>query len=82
MNLWLLQVRYWITFNEPWVITHMSYGVGFMAPGLQDPGQGGYITGHVLLKAHAEAYYIYDEEFRETQNGIYEATGVYGNINQ
>ena len=29
-----------------------------------------YMCGHNLLKAHAKAYHIYDDEFRSKQSGI------------
>ncbi|CAH1127479.1 unnamed protein product [Ceutorhynchus assimilis] len=62
-------VKYWLTINEPFMICLGGYGLGFMAPGLNLIGDGVYQCGYVLLKAHAKAYRIYDEEFREKYNG-------------
>ena len=59
----------WITFNEPWVITTPGYEYGVFAPGVRNLGFGSYKTGHVILKAHAEAWHLYNDEFRNIQNG-------------
>lgn len=57
------------TINEPQLICNSGYGFGNMAPGLHLEGDGIYQCGYVLLKAHARAYRIYDEEFRPKYNG-------------
>ncbi len=65
-----MQVKYWVTINEPWVVAVLGYVSGSKAPGVQDPnGTYGYRAGHTVLKAHAAAYRIYDQEFRPTQHG-------------
>lgn len=28
-----LQVKFWITLNEPWIVAMLGYGVGGLAPG-------------------------------------------------
>lgn len=63
------RVKYWITFNEPLVITLGGYGSGFMAPGVQQPAEGSYKAAHNLIRAHAEAWHTYDKEFRGSQKG-------------
>ena len=40
-----------------------------MAPGVVGPGTTVYIAGHNLIKAHAKAYHVYNQEFRSTQKG-------------
>ena len=55
--------------NEPWVVALLGYGWGSFAPGVQQPEEGHYKAAHILLKAHAEAYHVYDQEFRAEQNG-------------
>ena len=65
----MLQVKTWITFNEPWVTTTQGYEYGLFAPGLRHLGTGAYLAGHTILKAHAEAWHVYDEEFRTNQRG-------------
>ena len=65
----LPQVKYWITFNEPWVVAYLGHGNGAKAPGMKGYGNNSYIVGHSLLKAHAHAYHIYDKEFRPKQKG-------------
>lgn len=64
----------WITLNEPWVVAWTGYGSGGNAPSVHMPDVGGYISGHNLIKAHAEAWHTYDTEFRATQNGKSEVT--------
>ncbi|XP_018571131.1 myrosinase 1 [Anoplophora glabripennis] len=62
-------VKYWLTFNEPKQTCHEGYGSAKKAPAISSPGVGEYLCTHNLLKAHARAWHIYDEEFRSTQNG-------------
>jgi beta-glucosidase len=64
------KVKKFITFNEPWVICVLGYETGGNAPGVQEPERGVYECGHNLLKAHAEAYRLYESEFKETQKGL------------
>lgn len=40
------------------------------APGLDMNGIGEYLAAHTVLKAHAKAYHLYDNEFRSSQKGI------------
>jgi hypothetical protein len=40
-----------------------------MAPGYNFTGLEDYQCIHILLKAHAKAYHIYDEKFRAEQQG-------------
>ncbi len=47
------RVPYWITFNEPWVISFLGYADGMMAPGFCDYTQA-YQTAHHLLLAHGK----------------------------
>ncbi|XP_030767112.1 myrosinase 1-like [Sitophilus oryzae] len=62
-------VKYWVTFNEPTIHCFMGYGYGNGAPGFALPGDGLYQCSYVLLKSHARAYRIYDEEFRDQYQG-------------
>ena len=56
--------------NEPWIISWLGYGVGAHAPGIGDsPGTKPYIASHNLIKAHARAWRVYDDEFRASQGG-------------
>ena len=65
------QVKYWITINEPWIVASQGYGYGSKAPGVVDPdGTYMYRVGHNVLKAHAAVYHLYDDEYRQQQNGI------------
>jgi beta-glucosidase/6-phospho-beta-glucosidase/beta-galactosidase len=62
-------VKHWMTFNEPKQTCMGGYGDGNMAPGYNFTGLEDYQCTHILLKAHAKAYHIYDEEFRAEQQG-------------
>ncbi|CAG9765666.1 unnamed protein product [Ceutorhynchus assimilis] len=62
-------VKYWLTINEPFTICYDGYGSGGNAPGLQQIGDGVYQCAHTVLKMHARAYRVYDEEFRDRFNG-------------
>ncbi|KAJ8936595.1 hypothetical protein NQ314_012210 [Rhamnusium bicolor] len=62
-------VKYWATFNEPKQTCLQGYGYGSMAPAVQHPGVDNYLCAHNVLKAHAAAWHVYDDEFRATQNG-------------
>ncbi|XP_044265974.1 myrosinase 1-like [Tribolium madens] len=63
------QVKYWMTFNEAKQTCQLGYGYGVFAPGIQSNGIDSYKCAHTVIKSHAKAYHIYDEEFRKTQNG-------------
>ncbi|CAL8341383.1 unnamed protein product [Boreogadus saida] len=50
------RVKFWITLNEPYIVTNLGYGYGNFAPGFVGKQ---YIAGHHLIKAHAEAWHLY-----------------------
>lgn len=62
------RVKFWITFNEPWVFIMYGYGDGQFAPGL-DGGKAirVYRVTHNVIRAHAHAWHTYDEIYREEQ---------------
>ena len=47
------RVRYWVTFNEPMVFVYLGYGIGYHAPGIQDPLGKCVHAAHTVIKAHA-----------------------------
>lgn len=63
------EVKHWMTFNEIQQICHEGYGLGAKAPGIRASGIGEYRCGHVVIKAHAKAYHLYQRLFREKQGG-------------
>ncbi|XP_061861226.1 lactase/phlorizin hydrolase [Colius striatus] len=64
------KVKFWITVNEPYNTAYCGYGVGTAAPGIgARPGRAPYRVGHNLLKAHAEAWHLYNETYRAKQGG-------------
>lgn len=64
--MYCLQVKYWITFNEPKVIILAGYGGGGFPPRRHSPGIEVYQAAHNLIKSHAAAYHVYNR----TQKGI------------
>ncbi|XP_046623558.1 myrosinase 1-like [Neodiprion virginianus] len=62
-------VKRWITINEPDSFCVDGYEGVRKAPGKLLTGVGTYLCGHNVLKAHAKTYRLYDEKFRDTQNG-------------
>lgn len=69
------KVKHWITINEPYNIANVGHGYGAAAPGISfRPGTLPYIVGHHLLKAHAEAWHLYNDKYRPQQNGFISIT--------
>uniref|UniRef100_H2YY85 beta-glucosidase n=1 Tax=Ciona savignyi TaxID=51511 RepID=H2YY85_CIOSA len=64
------RVKFWITFNEPYVITWLGYGIGVFAPGINSsPGEAPYQAAHNIIKAHAKAYRTYKKFYKGKQGG-------------
>ncbi|KAL4223206.1 hypothetical protein ACF0H5_016678 [Mactra antiquata] len=63
------RVKYWITFNEPWIVSYLGYGVAVFPPGLHE---NVYDVTHNLIKAHAKAYRVYKRKYshQNAQVGI------------
>ena len=59
-------MKYWITHNEPYVISYKGYETGTKPPGRKDTG---YIATHHLILSHASAYRLYQQKYQSTQNG-------------
>ncbi|XP_038281513.1 lactase-phlorizin hydrolase [Canis lupus familiaris] len=69
------KVKFWITLNEPFVIATQGYGYGTAAPGISfRPGTAPYVVGHNLIKAHAEAWHLYNDVYRASQGGVISIT--------
>lgn len=63
------RVKRWITFNEPYIFCINGYSSGAMPPLVKAPGVGEYLCGHHMLQAHATAYHLYNENYRQQQKG-------------
>lgn len=59
----------WLTFNEPLTFMDGYASDTGMAPSINTPGIGDYLTAHTVIHAHAKAYHVYKNEFREEQGG-------------
>ncbi|XP_047456730.1 lactase-phlorizin hydrolase-like [Mugil cephalus] len=69
------KVKFWITINEPYNVANIGHGYGAAAPGISfRPGTLPYIVGHNLLKAHAEAWHVYNDKYRAEQKGMISIT--------
>jgi beta-glucosidase len=64
------RVDTWTTLNEPWVSAWFGYGDGSHAPGRADGPAGAVATGHMLLRAHAEAVAVIRELAPKSKVGI------------
>lgn len=64
------RVKLWTTINEPYISGIMSYYFGYFAPGIHEPLESPYTYVHHQLMSHANAYRIYEKEFKATQGGI------------
>ncbi|KAG7484428.1 hypothetical protein MATL_G00049280 [Megalops atlanticus] len=62
-------VKYWITIDNPFVVAWHGYGTGIMAPGIKNDPDLPFRVGHILLKAHAAAWHVYDQQYRPLQGG-------------
>lgn len=63
------RVKNWTTLNEPWVVAHLGYRTGEMAPGVQDEKQC-YQVFHNLFVAHGLAVRAMREAHSDIQCGI------------
>ncbi|XP_051172499.1 myrosinase 1-like isoform X1 [Leptopilina boulardi] len=63
------KVKFFATLNEPMVFCPEGYGGLTKAPGLNLNLYAEYICMHNVLKAHAKVYHMYNDEFRQIQNG-------------
>ncbi|XP_025784620.1 lactase-phlorizin hydrolase [Puma concolor] len=49
-------------------VTYMQFGISFR------PGTAPYVVGHNLIKAHAEAWHLYNDVYRASQGGVISIT--------
>ncbi|XP_077065620.1 lactase/phlorizin hydrolase-like [Siphateles boraxobius] len=69
------RVKFWITLNEPLNVALAGYGYGTMAPGINSrPATGPYVAAHNLIKAHAEAWHLYNDKYRAKYGGLISIT--------
>ncbi|XP_038073990.1 lactase-phlorizin hydrolase-like [Patiria miniata] len=63
------KVKLWITFNEPYVVCWLGYGIGVFAPNINDPGYGPYRAAHTIIKSHGMAYNTYQQKYKAQYGG-------------
>ncbi|KAJ2953849.1 hypothetical protein O0L34_g1480 [Tuta absoluta] len=64
------RVKNWITINEPHEVCYHGYSSASLAPLYTYGGYADYMCAKNLLLSHANAFHIYDNEFRPTQGGV------------
>lgn len=64
-----LKIKYWITINEPYLVSESYGNESAGAPALNRSGFGDYLAIHHTILAHATAYHLYNREFRSFQKG-------------
>ncbi len=62
------RVKYWLTFNEPYVYAIFGHGFGIMAPGRKSKDEP-YLVGHHFLLSHAKIVAHYREKYQPQQQG-------------
>uniref|UniRef100_A0A2A4JEG9 Beta-glucosidase n=1 Tax=Heliothis virescens TaxID=7102 RepID=A0A2A4JEG9_HELVI len=63
------RVKTWVTLNEPKQFLIFGYGQNRFAPDVLSPGIGDYMGVKNALLAHARAWHLYNNEYREKQKG-------------
>ncbi|XP_041469142.1 cytosolic beta-glucosidase-like [Lytechinus variegatus] len=63
------RVPFWITFNEPWIVTLLGHAIGYFAPGVTEDGTTIYVVAHNIIRSHARAWHTYNDTYRQLQNG-------------
>ncbi|CAO1425867.1 unnamed protein product [Diamesa serratosioi] len=64
------RVKRWITFNEPYNFCVEGYGVGVVAPLIKAAGVGEYLCTHYMLQAHAAAYHLSKNKYKEQNSQL------------
>ncbi|KAJ8710355.1 hypothetical protein PYW07_009721 [Mythimna separata] len=67
-SLYADRVKYWLTINEPMMLCDGGYEE-LGAPYFDDPDVGRYLCNKHTMIAHAKAYRIYDDLFRDKYHG-------------
>jgi beta-glucosidase len=63
------RVTNWITHNEPWVASHLGYGVGQFAPGIAEFGSA-LVAAHNILVSHGRSVPVIRNNSAGSQVGI------------
>ncbi|XP_049765286.1 myrosinase 1-like [Schistocerca cancellata] len=63
------RVKLWLTFNEPDIFSIGYATANGLAPGANSSGIADYLMAKTIMLAHARVYKLYDEQFREAQQG-------------
>lgn len=63
------RVKWWITFNEPYIFCGRGYGNAEYPPMVHSPGFGDYFCMDNLLRSHARAYRSYKGKYYSSQKG-------------
>ncbi|XP_029659460.1 myrosinase 1-like isoform X2 [Formica exsecta] len=61
------RVKFWVTINEVNLMAYSDRSTHIAA--INQSGIADYLCGHYMLLAHAKVYNMYNENFRQSQNG-------------
>ena len=64
------RVKTWITFNQPYNFCIEGYGDGIFAPLVKASGVGEYLCFHNVLQAHAAAYHLSKNKYKEQNSQL------------
>lgn len=64
------RVKHWITHNEPWCVSFLSYQIGEHAPGIKDDWRAALAASHHLLLSHGWAIPVIRRNSPGAQAGI------------
>ncbi|CAH0717633.1 unnamed protein product, partial [Brenthis ino] len=68
-SLYADRVKMWITINEPLFVCDHVYNAGELVPLIKEKERGSFICNKNLLIAHAKAWRIYEENFKQKYHG-------------
>ena len=66
---YILQVKQWITFHDPYTFVYGGYGRKDMAPGINGPAKTVYKAATNVLQSHAAAFRLYKRRYEAAQKG-------------
>ncbi|XP_045455881.1 myrosinase 1-like [Melitaea cinxia] len=63
------RVKTWITINEPHMVCDLVYNFAILVPIVTEPWLGPFLCNKNVLMAHAKAWRIYDENYKQKYHG-------------
>ena len=66
---YILQVKQWITFHDPYTFAYGGYGRKDMAPGINGLAKTVYKAATNVLQSHAATFRLYKKRYEAAQKG-------------